>query len=543
MQSKHTILQSKQERIFTQNIQSDLNNCPFPDKNQKTTEDFIMDLFTLPPDFVKKMQALLLSEWEEFENCYQNNKYQALRFNPLKHGLYRQDYEQLLSDLGIQKTEPVLWAKHAYYYPEEARPGRHPYHEMGLYYIQEPSAMCAAELLAPLPGERVLDLCAAPGGKSTQLASFLNQKGLFVCNEIHPTRCKILSQNIERSGIANAIVTNEDSETLAKRFPEYFHKILVDAPCSGEGMFRKNPEAALEWSEKQVEICAKRQFDILENAAKMLISGGTMVYSTCTFSPEENEGIIGRFLETHPEFSITHREIPYFSHGCPDWGNDMKELSHTFRLWPHRLHGEGHFVALLQKNERASDEDSLEKNFIKDHKKKKNNKNIFQTEKKLFEELKRFTSQTLSKQMEDFVLSGDFVLFGEQLYRLPDESPDLSGLRVLRPGLHIGSFTKNIFKPAHALALFLGSEDVKNNVFLSLSDVQTEMYFKGEAFDCESLPINANKGWCLVCINGYSAGWGKLSAGTIKNHYPKGLRKDLLISFAPFSFSHSSQTL
>ena len=496
-----------------------------------------MDSFTLPPDFIKKIQKLLSSEWEEFENCYQNDKYQSLRFNPLKQGLYKRNYTQILSDLEIQETEPVLWAEHAYYYQEKTRPGRHPYHEMGLYYIQEPSAMCAAELLAPSPGERVLDLCAAPGGKSTQLASFLNQEGLLICNEIHPTRCKTLSQNIERLGIANAIVTNEDSETLAKHFSEYFHKILVDAPCSGEGMFRKNPEAALEWSEKQVEICAKRQFDILENAAKMLMPGGTIVYSTCTFSPEENEGMIGHFLETHSDFSVIRREMPYFSCGCPAWGNNMEELSYTFRLWPHHLHGEGHFAALLQKDGSITRKDSCLEKHIKD-----GSKNNIQKDKKLYEELKKFTSQTLSKQLENYILSGDFTLFGEQLYRLPNESPNLSGLRVLRPGLHIGSFGKNSFKPAHALALFLGSTDVKNKVFLSLSDVQTEMYFKGETFDCESLKIDGNKGWCLICINGYSAGWGKIAGGIIKNHYPKGLRKDLLINSPPSSLSHFFQT-
>ncbi len=468
---------------------------------------------TLPPAFVAKMQKLLSAEWKEFELCYENNKYQGLRFNPLKKGLHRQNYKQLLLDLSIQEMEPVLWAEHAYYYPEEARPGRHPYHEAGLYYIQEPSAMCAASLLAPLPGERVLDLCAAPGGKSTQLASFLNQKGLLICNEIHPARCKILSQNIERAGIANAIVTNEDSKTLAKHFPEYFHKILVDAPCSGEGMFRKNPEAALEWSENQVEFCAKRQLEILENAAKMLMLGGTMLYSTCTFSPEENEGVIGYFLQTHPEFSIVSKENPYFSSGNPAWGNHMEELSHTFRLWPHRLNGEGHFAALLKKNGQITESEEVLK------KKSKSGK-------KLLEELKKFTSQTLTEEMEDFIFSGDFTLFGEQLYRLPPDSPDLSGLRVLRPGLHIGSFGKNNFKPGHALALFLGQKNVKNSVSLSLSDKWTKMYYNGETLDCEAVKTNAANGWCLVCINGYSAGWGKIAGGMIKNHYPKGLRKE-----------------
>lgn len=525
-----------------------------------------MESFTLPPDFIKKMQKLLLAEWEEFENCYRNNRYQGLRFNPLKKGLYEQDYKRLLIDLGIWEIEPVLWAEHAYYYPEEARPGKHPYHEAGLYYIQEPSAMCAAALLAPSPGERVLDLCAAPGGKSTQLASFLKQEGLLICNEIHPARCKILSQNIERMGIGNAIVTNEDSEALAERFPEYFHKILVDAPCSGEGMFRKNPEAALEWNRKQVGVCAERQLEILENAAKMLMYGGIMLYSTCTFSPEENEGVIGDFLEAHPEFSVVYRENRYFSCGNPEWGNGRKDLADTFRLWPHRLKGEGHFAALLQKNRQMGMENEVNKSIkinndlswnikidnslnrnvkinnglnrsIKadnsSNRKAKTEKNLnknVKKDKKIFEELKKFTSETLTDEMEEYILSGEFTLFGEQLYRLPAASPELSGLRVLRPGLHIGSFVKNSFKPSHALALFLGREEVKNSVLLSLSDIRAKMYYNGEALDCEGLQIDGNggMGWCLVCINGYSVGWGKIAGGMVKNHYPKGLRKEVV---------------
>ena len=267
-----------------------------------------MENFSLPSDFIRKMQLLLNSEWEDFKTCYENNKYQALRFNPLKKGISPDIYPELLSKLSIPDRTPVPWADHAYYYPDTAHPGKHPWHEAGLYYIQEPSAMSAAALLAPEPGDRVLDLCAAPGGKSTQLAAYLNQTGLLVANEIHSARCKILSQNMERLGISNAIVTNEDSFTLAARFPEYFDKIMVDAPCSGEGMFRKNPEAASEWSLANVKNCAARQSEILDNAAEMLVPGGKIVYSTCTFSPEENEQVIASFLEQHPEFELIRKE-------------------------------------------------------------------------------------------------------------------------------------------------------------------------------------------------------------------------------------------
>lgn len=467
-----------------------------------------MELFTLPLDFTEKMQNLLSDQWEDFENCYCTNKYQGLRFNPLKKGLTPGIYPQLLSTLSISGTELIPWAENSYYYGEEAHPGKHPFHEAGLYYIQEPSAMSAAALLAPSPGERVLDLCAAPGGKSTQLASFLNQEGLLIANEIHPARCKILSQNMERMGISNAIVTNEDSDTMAEHFPEYFHKILVDAPCSGEGMFRKNPEAALEWSLEQVSVCADRQLMILENAANMLMAGGTIVYSTCTFSPEENEGVIGCFLEKHPEFSVISREIPYFDSGNPAWGNGMEQLKHTFRLWPHHLRGEGHFAAILKKNGQFKPMELQKNKSWKD--------------KKLLPALQEFTSQTLSEKAENHILSGNLTLFGDQLYRLPEGAPDLAGLRVLRAGLHIGTFKKNRFEPGHALALFLGPEDVKNSLSLSLSDSQTAMYYKGETLETEG-----QKGWCLVCVDGYSAGWGKIAGGQLKNHYPKGLRKDV----------------
>lgn len=467
-----------------------------------------MEQFILPADFTKKMQQLLASQWTMFESCYRNNRYQGLRFNPLKKGIKPEDYQKLLSDLSVPDTEPVPWAENGYYYSEEAHPGKHPYHEAGLYYIQEPSAMSAAALLAPVPGERVLDLCAAPGGKSTQLASYLNQEGLLIANEIHPARCKILSQNIERLGIANTVVTNEDSGTLAEHFPEYFHKILVDAPCSGEGMFRKNPEAASEWSLEQVQVCADRQFMILENAARMLMKGGTLVYSTCTFSPEENEGVIGRFLEKHPEFSVVEKEMPYFDSGNPAWGNGMEQLGHTFRLWPHHLHGEGHFVAILQKEGQPETAGLSKRKPWRD--------------KKLLPALQEFTSQTLSEEAENYILSGNLTLFGDQLYRLPDDSPDLSGLRVLRPGLHIGTFKKNRFEPGHALALFLGRQDVKNSISFSLSDCRTAMYYNGETLEAEG-----KKGWCLICVSGYSAGWGKFAGGQLKNHYPKGLRREV----------------
>lgn len=484
--------------------------------------EITMQPMNLPRAFMEKMKELLGEEWESFRECYENERYQALRFNPLKKGLCPEDYAGILNVLGAEEIHKVPWAEHAFYYEENrgeqedrplCRPGKDPYHEMGLYYIQEPSAMSAASLLHPLPGERILDLCAAPGGKSTQLASFLGQQGLLVANEIHPARAKILSQNMERMGIANAIVCNEDSSRLAEFFPEFFHRILVDAPCSGEGMFRKEPQAAEEWSPENVRLCAERQLEILENAAQMLMPDGTLVYSTCTFSPEENEGVIAEFLGKHSEFEVIEREAPYFSKGRPEWGGGNPELAKTFRLWPHKLHGEGHYAAVLQrKGEGFSSSD-----------KKKKPKKIRQgnlPDKQQQTVLKEFLEETLSPELMQWILEGSLILYGEQLYRLPEELSSIEGLCVLRPGLHLGTFKKNRFEPSHGLALFLSREDVNHVVELSRNDEAVSAYLRGE-----TILGNGKKGWCLICVDGYSAGWGKLSGGMVKNHYPKGLRK------------------
>lgn len=262
----------------------------------------------LPQVFLERMQGLLGSEYEEFLVSFDHEKYQALRLNPLKLRTEsgRTDDSTVIEEK-IQQTfrlHPVPWADNGYYYTKEDQPGKHPWHEAGLYYIQEPSAMAPVTLLSPQPGERILDLCAAPGGKSTQIASAMEGEGLLVTNEIHPARAKILSENVERMGIRNACVLNETPEHLADIFEEYFDRILVDAPCSGEGMFRKNEVACEEWSPENVQLCADRQDGILECAARMLVPGGRLVYSTCTFAPAENEGSISRFLAMHEEFEI-----------------------------------------------------------------------------------------------------------------------------------------------------------------------------------------------------------------------------------------------
>lgn len=482
----------------------------------------------LPIEFEKKMKAFLGDEWEEFLYSYDNNRFQALRFNTLKVGKNKSVEEEIagiMDKLCIPMDKKVTWANDAYYYDEEKRPGKHPYHEMGLYYIQEPSAMSAAALLAPKPGMRVLDLCAAPGGKSTQLATYLGDSGLLVSNEINTQRSRILSQNIERMGIKNAIVTNEDSFVLASHFPSFFNAIQVDAPCSGEGMFRKLPEAVEQWSVENVAICAARQKEILDNAATMLKAGGTIVYSTCTFSQEENEDVIEHFLESHSDFTLEEME----------------------RFWPHKVDGEGHFVAKLVRrgsvNEFDADYEVCEENCnkvedtgLKDdrkNKKNKNNKNRKnETKPALTKEnmklLSEFLDETVSEDMAAWIKNARLVMFGEQLYRLPDMEVDIKGLKVQRAGLHVGEFKTQRFEPSHSLALALKQSDAQNVVKLTCDDPQTTGFFNGQSVMLsDGQAAECKKGWALVCVDGYPAGWGKVNGTQVKNHYPKGLRNKI----------------
>ena len=460
----------------------------------------------LPIEFEKKMKAFLGNEWDDFLYSYDNNRFQALRFNTLKVQS-QEERMRILKTLKISSDKKVSWADEAYYFDENVRPGKHPYHEMGLYYIQEPSAMSAAALLAPKPGMRVLDLCAAPGGKSTQLATYLGDSGLLVSNEINTQRSRILSQNIERMGIKNAIVTNEDSFVLASHFPGFFNAIQVDAPCSGEGMFRKLPEAIEQWSMENVAICAARQKEILDNAAVMLKPGGTIVYSTCTFSREENEDVIECFLERHPDFTLEEME----------------------RFWPHKVDGEGHFVAKLVRRG-SVDTDLKADRKTKKNKNSKNRKN--ETKPALTKEnmklLSEFLDETISEDMAAWIKNSRLVMFGEQLYRLPDMEVDIKGLKVQRAGLHIGEFKKQRFEPSHSLALALKISEAKNVVKLTCDNPQTIGFFNGQSVMLsDEQAAECKKGWALVCVDGYPAGWGKVNGAQVKNHYPKGLRNKI----------------
>lgn len=518
----------------------------------------------LPQDFLDRMQQMLGEHYPAFLESYDRDRYQSLRINPLKA-----ERGEFLERAPFTLTQ-VPWSADGFYYDGADTPGKHPYHEAGVYYIQEPSAMAPAEYLirecvrkqdshicdkaggeqdaggstagmkqepgSSMDGERILDLCAAPGGKSTQIAAAMRGQGILVCNEIHPGRAKILSENVERMGIRNAVVTNETPERLAEYFPGYFTRILVDAPCSGEGMFRKNADAASEWSQKNVALCAKRQDGILDCAAKMLSPGGTLVYSTCTFAPEENEGSIYRFMCRHPGFSIEEVPLsPGMSRGVPAWATSAQTdgeraageaahavqteaLAQTVRLWPHRVKGEGHYLAVLHKAGECSGVQcgyGVENGI---------SERDFMMPGKGISEYLAFLKDTFSPDCAARMHTPGtrYLRFGDQLYKIMDGMLPVRGLKVLRPGLHLGTVKKGRFVPSHALALTSSAMDVLHTLNLAADSGELKCYLNGATF-----PAEGEKGWYLITADGFSVGWGKLAGGMMKNHYPKGLRKHL----------------
>lgn len=459
----------------------------------------------LPPEFVKKMSLLLGESTEAFLTKYDEERQYGLRINTLK--VPAQKIAEM--PFGLRKIE---WTGDGYYYDADTAPGRHPYHDAGAYYIQEPSAMAVAQLLDVKPGDRVLDLCAAPGGKSTQIASKLDGRGILISNEINTGRAKILSGNIERMGVRNAAVLNHDSETLSKKFTGFFNKILVDAPCSGEGMFRKDENAISEWSPSNVQMCSVRQREILENASRMLAPGGTLVYSTCTFSPEEDENVIAGFLAEHRDYTVKPCKMHKgFDFGHPEWVREGEKqgIENAIRLWPHLLGGEGHFAAALQKSGRI---ETNEGNTCKKTCEIRANKRDIE----LYHE---FEEEYLRHSPEE--TGGMVRMFGEQVYLVPEIMPDFDGLKVLRAGLHLGSLRKNRFEPSHSLAMALKPCEAEN--VYNMNPEEARRYIHGETIEPET--DNLKKGWVLMLVDGFSIGWGKYTTGIIKNHYPKGLRK------------------
>ena len=430
--------------------------------------------YDLPKQFIEKMQKQLpQTEWEAFFATYEGKPYKGVRINPLKGE--KETLKAKLPFLG----EEISWEENGFYTDVE-KLGASPFHAAGLYYSQEPSAMSAAPLLEVKGGERVLDLCSAPGGKGTQLACKMQGQGIIVLNEPVESRAKILLQNVERLGIQNAVVTSELPERLAEKFVGYFDKILVDAPCSGEGMFRKNADEALtEWSEENVALCARRQKGILEAATKMLKGGGRLVYSTCTFAQEEDEKQVEDYLQAHPYMRLIKEE----------------------KLYPHKVKGEGHFVALFERL------DEGEQSRVKEIK-----PSVSSSSKKAYEEFeKKFFRAPYAKNLHE--VNG-------VLYALPKEVFDWKGLQILRVGVRLGEVKNGRFEPAHALAMSVKKDDCKNVVNLAREDTRLEKYFRGETIETA-----LENGWCIVCVEGYPLGLGKAVNGVVKNHLPKGLRR------------------
>lgn len=451
----------------------------------------------IPAIFLDRMKNFLgEDEFPAFAESLNATPKSGLRVNTLK--LTPQQF-QIISPFLLGEVVP--WCPSAFTLTGGERPGLHPYHAAGLYYLQDPSAMSPAELLAPQPGERVLDLAAAPGGKTTHLAALMKGEGLLVANEIKNKRVGHLAQNVERWGAGNIVVTNESPERLADHFGPYFDRVLVDAPCSGEGMFRKDMGARADWSPEMVAGCAARQKNILHVAAKLVRAGGYLLYSTCTFAPEEDEGVIAQLLQDFPDFEVIQLpQFPGFSGGKPEWINARPALAGAVRLFPHRLSGEGHFACLLQKKNQV-EQTQVRAAWLPS------------LSKQAAGHWHGFASAALLVDLPDDRLQ----VAGERLYYLPELTPDFGRLRIVHPGIWLGSFKKDRFEPAHPLALFLKPGQIKNGFDLPVDSREMAAYLRGE-----SLPAETARGWTVVTANGFPIGWGKGVQGTLKNHFPKG---------------------
>ncbi len=435
----------------------------------------------LPQEFTTRMREMLGAEYDAFAATYAMPVARGLRVQRAKVA----DWDAIAP----YALAPIPWSPASYYYDEGMEPGKHVLHDVGAYYIQEPSAMAVAAALEARPGERVLDLCAAPGGKTCAIADDMQGQGLLVANEIVPSRAATLARNVERMGIGHCLVLNESPATLAARWRGTFDRIVVDAPCSGEGMFRKTPAARAEWSVDNVEMCARRQYEILSSAQRLLRPGGVLVYSTCTFSPQENEYLIARFLAAYPEFEPS--ALPAAVPGARDADAYMQ------RLYPHRLRGEGHFIARLRKRgDGASQIDAA----------------ACAPSKRDLQTWNAFADDTLARALCPNERIGDTLC-------LTPLHPDLRGIRALRTGLHLGRVVKDRIEPDHALAVrdghgwFVRTLDLADDVSAAFR------YLRGETLDCP------HKGWGVATVFGLALGWYKGDGRIAKNHYPKGLRR------------------
>ena len=430
---------------------------------------------SLPPAFAARMRLVAGVDGEALLAALQEPPMPtALRINPIRGN----------PPLPWQ-LKPVPWCPLGRYVPEGVRPGRSPLHDAGAYYLQEASAMAVAEAAQVRPGMRVLDLCAAPGGKAGQMGIALAGSGFLVANEIVPERAALLSSQLERLGIAEVAVTNERPDRLAAHFGAVFDRVLVDAPCSGEGMFRKDPQAAEAWTPESNEACARRQRLILDSAAALVKPGGWLVYSTCTFSPVENEENAAWFLDTHRDYAPKKLNIP-------GWSPGLGQEAHCARLWPHLAQGEGHFIACFQ---RVSGEEGC------------------------WPAAKPMPRDKGADGFWAAAMEGDApactAAEGGMIWRRPQENPQWGRLRVVRAGIPLGKAGRGYFKPHHSLAM---ADRARQRLEL-WDDERLSAYLSGEEISA------SGEGWTQVTVLGCPLGWGKVSHGRMKNHLPAGLRR------------------
>lgn len=469
----------------------------------------------LPQSFLDSMKEILGEDYEAFLAGFDGQRQYGLRVNTLKMNL--EEFERI-APFHLKK---VPWISNGYFYEAEDAPAKHPFYSAGLYYLQEPSAMTPASRLKVQPGERVLDLCAAPGGKATELGAALQGEGLLVANDINTARARALLRNLELFGISNSFVTNEPPHVLAERFPEFFHKIMVDAPCSGEGMFRKNPAVVDSWQEKGPEYFSKLQREIIVQAADMLLPGGMMFYSTCTFSPLENEKTITHLLKERPYMEVIPMEdYEGFAEGLTSYRGEVFDESCKLcrRIWPHKMSGEGHFMALL-------------------HKKSGTQQQVQQTvsQSSIWWEKCKGLNKEQKAAAEDFFSHVNIAydgkridVRGDNLYYLPAPKYDGRGLHFLRNGLFMGEFKKKRFEPSQPFALALHAQDFDQVLDFPADDERLSRYLRGETLDVSDLIAGEKKrkGWQLVMVAGHPLGFGKLVNNNLKNKYPAGWRKN-----------------
>lgn len=445
----------------------------------------------LPNDFCERIKDMLGNEYDDFVKACDGEIFRGLRINTLKT-----NSDNVLSNLGYN-VEESKFCKESYYIPSDIQsPGNHPLHHAGAFYIQEPSASSAVAVMGIENGDKVLDLCAAPGGKSTQIAAKLNGTGLLWSNEYVRSRVQPLISNIERMGIKNAVVSSAHPEDLCSKLEGYFDKILVDAPCSGEGMFRKEPNALDNWSVANSKTCGQRQLHILDSASKALKNGGILCYSTCTFSYYENEEVIEQFLISHPEFSIIDMPFNFGKEGYLKYAPNTPDIIKTRHIFPQNK-GEGHYIALLKKNGDTIYDMSAD-----------NRSKIASVT--VFDEFWKDNFQ------ESKLLDKEILLINDKVYISPI-TPETKGCGVVRSGVYAGDIKGKRFEPSHNLFSAYG-EFAKNKINLSIDDPSLYAFLRGEEIDCDQ------KGYTAVLVEGIPLSFGKASNGKLKNHYPKGLR-------------------